>query len=580
LNLPEVGGQLSAKAFYTRQQSDGYYRNVTLGRTDTGATDVERFGVALLWRPVSRFDLLATVERAVEHSSNDNASLSITGQLICLPYGPPLTAPATECNRRGRDDVYTTFSNRAGPVHNREDALTATATWRPGRFTATAVTGLRSSRELAITDFDASSIDFYDVVRPQRYRQFSQELRLQGPVTRFADVVIGAYYFRSRYSIDQVTNFGPLFQIAGSPASVLTRVGQISRSYAVFGDAVITPLPRLRVTVGGRYTWDRKSIRDELVGQFNIKGEKDWSQFTPKVSVDYHLATDVMAYGSYSKGYRAGGFNGRATTITSATVPYNPETVDTYEAGLKAELANRRLRLNLAAFTSDYRNKQEEVVAATPVGSPDPQETLVVNAATARIRGVEFDGEADVGARLTVRASLGILDASYRRFEQVDAAYSTPTQRVYDDLTGLRLRRAPKLTAGVDVAYRIPVGSDEISLDASYRHVASYATTVATDVGTATYVGPGCAPGKVEVAGCSYVPAANYSNTTAPPADTVDASATYRFQVSKTSLGVSIFVRNLLDNRGLSFALPAAGLFTFGYARPPRSYGVRLSGSF
>ena len=75
----------------------------------------------------------------------------------------------------------------------------------------------------------------------------------------------------------------------------------------------------------------------------------------------YRIDDDAMIYGTYSKGYRSGGVNGRVDELASATTPYDPETVDSYELGFKSEWMDQRLRLNGALFYMEYEDKQEEI---------------------------------------------------------------------------------------------------------------------------------------------------------------------------------------------------------------------------
>ncbi|PNB46400.1 TonB-dependent receptor, partial [Pseudomonas sp. FW305-130] len=92
-----------------------------------------------------------------------------------------------------------------------------------------------------------------------------------------------------------------------------------------------------------------------LVGSGNV----NFSKFTPKVGVDWRPNSDLMLYGSWSRGYRSGGFSPRAATAATAGTPFGPETVDSYEIGAKLDLLQRKLQINVAGFISDYKNMQQ-----------------------------------------------------------------------------------------------------------------------------------------------------------------------------------------------------------------------------
>ncbi len=611
LNLPEIAN-VSTKLFYTRRISDGYVHNVTLDRDDTNKSDVERYGATFLWKPTPALDALFTIEKARERSRPDQGSLSTSADLVCSgvpvpipPTGdllipgntPPFTAPANECNRNTKDDLYTTFTNVLQRAVNDEVDLTGEINYRIGGITLTSVTGYRNSHEDTVQDFDATSIHFYETDRPERYHQVSEEARAAGNVTSTIDFVAGVYYFDSGYVNNQTTNLGPAFiplaidvpaaLLGPNPPGVQTfqHVTHHSQSVAIFGDVNWQFLPKWRITVGGRQTWDDKDVDNESVGVFHVKAKASWDQFTPKVSLDYRPNSNILAYFSYSEGYRAGGFNGRGATAVSASTPYNPETVTSYEIGLKSEWFDKRFKANVALFDSSYDNKQEEVVVPVlnPAPGQLPDDTLVVNAATATIRGAEFDTEALLSRNFTIRGTLGILDASYDKFQRLDVTYSNTTATtpvfVYDDLTNMHLRRTPPVTGGVGFDWRMPVSYGLWTLSGDYRYSAPYQTSIVTAPGTGTYTGS-CVPGSGNVTGCTYVQPVNDPRGRAQSRNTVDLNLAYERPMPTGALRIAVFVRNLTDDRGLAAALPVAGLFTFGTGRAPRTFGVQLGYKF
>ncbi len=588
VNLPEIAN-VSTKLFYSRRISDGYVENVTLNRDDTNRSDVQRYGVSFLWKPVSGFDDLLTIEREKENSRPDQGSLSTSGDIVCggipalgLPANfPPLTAPANECNRNTSGELYTTFTNILQRAVNDEIDLTNEANYRLDGITLTSVTGYRTSHEDTVQDFDATSVHFYETDRPERYHQISQELRAAGNILPTLDFVVGGYYFDSGYKNSQTTNLGPA--LGGIQTHQI--VTHNSTSYAIFGDLNWQFLPKWRITVGGRQTWDDKNVDNESVGVFHVHAKDSWDQFTPKASIDYKPTSNILAYFSYSEGYRAGGFNGRGATAVSASTPYNPETVTSYEGGLKTEWFDRRFKLNIALFDSSYDNKQEEVVVpvVNPAPGQLPDDTLVVNAATAKIRGAEFDTEFLVDRNFTLRGTLGLLDASYDSFRRVDVTYSNTTAAtpvfVYDDLSAMHLRRTPPITGGVGFDYRMPVTYGLWTLSGDYRYSAPYQTSIVTAPGTGTYTGS-CVPGSGVTTGCTYVQPINDPRGRSQSHNTLDLNLGYERPLPTGTVRIALFVRNLTDDRGLAAALPVAGLFTFGTGRAPRTYGVQLGYRF
>ncbi|MFQ3666654.1 MAG: TonB-dependent receptor, partial [Sphingomonadaceae bacterium] len=404
-------------------------------------------------------------------------------------------------------------------------------------------------------DFDSTSVNFFDTLRVQEYRQFSQELRAAGDITDRVNFVAGIFFFDANYKLDQTTFFGPFLQFAaGLPAQGGNLVDHNNTSWAIFGDVQWRLTDQLRLTFGGRYNWDDKNyVNDYLktgLEQFIARPSASWQQFQPRASIDYRFNQDAMAYFNFARGYRAGGFNGRGQTDFSANTPYDPETVNSYEVGVKTNWLDNRLTVNLAAFLTKYDDKQEEVVRPAP--PPAGQETIVANAASATIKGVEFEFRALPFDSLNVWGSVGYLDASYDSF-------STIINGALVDISGRDLRRTPSWSASVGGDYTLPVAGNDLVLAGSYRYVGELQTTIV---------------------GSWFDPTINDPRGLAQPRHILDASATYFFDVNGVRMRAAIFGRNLTDNRGLSSTLPVAGLFTFSAGRPPRTFGGELGFEF
>ena len=589
LNLPKVADQLSTKLFFSSREVDGFYHNVTLNK-DTPKTDVKRFGATFLWQPNAKLDANLTIEHAIERSQTDQAPLSSAafGDSICLPlqlfgftgYQP---APAAECSRTiNGKDLYTTYSNKLGVANNDEDDITLQVGYDLGNdLKLTSVTAYRRNKEHVTQDFDSTSINFFDTVRDQTYDQFSQELRLSGKYGKTVDYVLGAYYFDSSYDLHQLTNYGVDLGVLILSAPISFQGQQFahheSKSYAAFGDVNWAFMDRWRLTVGGRYTSDEKSLNNHYAGSFTSHASKSWSEFTPKASIDYKPTDESLLYASYSRGFRSGGYNGRSATLTSSTTPYNPETVDAYEIGAKTEWFDRRLTVNVAYFDTEYQNKQEEVVSKTPPGSPNPQETLVSNAASAKIKGAELDLQARPTAALTLRGTLGVIDAKYDNFKAQDATYGASLGLV-DDLSGLTLRRAPRATGGAGFDYKVELPFGRVTWTTDYRYLAAHETSISRAPGTGIWT---CPPGAVTSAGCTFAKAVNDPRAHAVATNIIDMSISIDHDVpAGGQLRLTAFVRNLTDERGLAGALPVAGLFTFGTGRPPKTVGVQIGYRF
>lgn len=542
------GDVFGLKLFGYDREFDGFYENVTLDRT-TGANSNTNVGASLLVEPTSDLEILLIGEYSEIGGDTAVASLSNDTDVICLALGALIP---NQCNRNIEDDLYTVFSNEAGLIEFDELAFSGQVDWDIGDLTLTSITAHRESDEQVIQDFDATSIPFFQTNRIQDYRQFSQELRLGGEFVEGVSGVVGAFYFENEYQLDQTTSLP-------DGVNVQQFTDHQVKSYAVFADFDVELTQALRLSLGARYSWDDKEFVRTLAPGAVFTNEESWQEFTPRISLDYDLSEDILAYASYARGYRAGGFNGRAASPSAVATSYQPETVDSFELGLKNSFLGGDIILNLAAFHSKYNDKQEDVVQPTPPGSADPQETVTLNAASATIQGIELDLRARLFEGFTLTGAVGILDAEYDEFfidRDIDGVLEPD-----EDASTRQLRRTPDFTLSIAANYETQVtANSELQLNARLAATSSYQTTIVP------------APGDF---------GRNDPRGLHPATEDLSAAATYTFFIGDgAEIYARVFGRNLLDQRGLSAALPVAGLFTFGTGIPPRQYGVSLGARY
>ena len=571
------------------------YQNVTKDNRE-GQYEVLTGGVTALLTPADGIRASFNYEHMRERGETIVASLSETGKdVICAAPGAPGFAKPAECDRRALEDwgLYTTFSEIATPVQNDTDAVTANIDIDIGNFTLSSVTGYRANTESVVQDFDASSALFFETKRDQKYHQFSQELRIVGDVTDSINLLVGGYYFDSNYKLDQTTTLGAVLA-GGAPALLRQYVDHTTKSYAGFADARIKVSDALSIGVGARYTHDDKEIFNNygrigalvgltqpsfdgkscvgVTGTFspapgvvlpvyapanNCSGSQGFSKFTWRASIDYEFSDAQRVYASYNRGFRSGGFNGRASGPTTLG-PYEPETVDAFEIGLKADWFDRTLRTNLAAYYTKYNNKQEEIVQASPPGSSSPQETVVKNASSANIKGFEAEIILQPTKELTLYSSFTYTDAQFDNFLN-----DVNGDLIPDDVSTLTLRRAPKVQFALGLDYSREIGDGRLDFNTTLRYQDAYQTCIA--------------PNKPIVIGAVR----NEDRCLTNNREDLAAQISYTFNIAdKKEVRFAIFGRNLTDNRGLAATLPVAGLFTFGTARPPRTWGAEIGFKF
>ncbi len=251
--------------------------------------------------------------------------------------------------------------------------------------------------------------------------QFSQELQFTGTTDASLTWIAGLYYFTEEGHNDQQD-----YEFGGRT----NRVSQVeTSSYAAFGQATMDIGPRLSVTGGLRYTEESKDyhvLRSNLdaSGAMTLDDagqpsyaipptaiDETWNAVSGTLNVNYALAEGVMVYGTYSRGFRSGGFAARPAAPASVGA-YDPEYVDMFEIGLKALVLEDRLRFNAAVYRNDYEDYQAQV---NRVGNSF--DTRVLNAAAAEIDGVELELTALISPIFRIDATYAYTDAEITKVD-------------------------------------------------------------------------------------------------------------------------------------------------------------------
>ena len=172
----------------------------------------------------------------------------------------------------------------------------------------------------------------------------------------------GLYWFHEDQTDRSFAAFANPVDVTLSPADILITGIVHSSSYATFGQATYALLDNVRLTAGGRYTWDSKSIAGTNLitvpglpafPTLPYSGDKSWTNFSWKTGAEWDVTPDTMAFVTVATGYKAGGF--RETPGANA---YDSEKLTDYELGVKNRFLSNRLQANLAAFYYDYQNYQ------------------------------------------------------------------------------------------------------------------------------------------------------------------------------------------------------------------------------
>ncbi len=369
-------------------------------------------------------------------------------------------------------------------------------------LTLKSITGYREDSSTTPIDFDSLPAADLDVPAIYENDQFSQELQLLYEGDRLSGV-FGAYYLNaSAFTAFDVALFttgdllfllNPAVDLRGLNAQTLGDVD--TETWSIFGDFTYDLTDRLSISLGGRFTSDKRSsrvLRTTFTGGFSdlfipnspaipiavtsdFEGTETFEEFTPRASISFKPNQNHNIYFSYSRGFKGGGFDPRGQTTAApdlngdGDVDFNdqfeflrfaPETVDSYELGWKATLLDNRVNISLALFKSDYNDVQipgSVGVDTNGDGINDSFIGITSNAASADVNGAEFEGNALVGrdfagdgSRFSINWSLGVLDAEFNTF--IDAfGNDVADQRVFQN--------TPDITAHMGFDLGLPVAS-------------------------------------------------------------------------------------------------------------------------
>ncbi|HXD36540.1 MAG TPA: TonB-dependent receptor, partial [Rhodanobacter sp.] len=275
------------------------------------------------------------------------------------------------------------------------------------------------------------------------------------------------------------------FALAGTPINFLRTIDDdlTTTTYAAFAHMNWEFVPSWTLAAGVRYTHETKDYWRTTSAFFGTplqafsedpqavipQASKSWSAVTPSLSLEKQFTPQVMGYASVNRGFKSGGFNGRANDDATAAKPtFDPEYVWTYELGLKMRSADSRLQGNFAAYHSNYTDFQARVSEVLNPGSATPAFSFpVLNAAKLKIDGLEFEGAAVLGEGTKLSTQLAWMNARYAEFVDPRTQFDPSLANLHDHVPF-----SPKFTARVALAHTfgLPSGSAlTFGADASYR---------------------------------------------------------------------------------------------------------------
>lgn len=504
-------------------QADGFGRNLTLNK-DIFKSRNTSIRSKLLWKPAEGTEI-----RLIGDYSkmwHNNAYTYRAG--VVSPSYPGVELYA---------GPYNTVANLEQLVRTKGWGAALRIDQDLGGVKLTSITSRRKSLPFFQLDSDTGPQNLGGSIYDSYVRNWSQEFQLTNREKGNFDWVAGLYYFDVVGGYDPWTSIGGQFQ---------WRAEQTTRSWAGYGQATLRLDSGTSITAGLRYTTERQTmfslnLSDAAIPRFSDAMTN--KKLTWRLSVDQKFGEGIMGYASFNRGYKSGGFNLLDVAALNRPAPqispkYNPEIVDAYEVGIKSDILDRRLRLNLSAFYYDYKDIQLQ--------QPVLVGNRIQNAATATVKGFEAELEAAVTSRLTLRGAVSVLDSKYKRFNPAPAVSANGVSSIID-ASGNQLVAAPKFTANFGADYRAEIGGNPLTASVSAVHNDGF-----------------------------YWHADNRLRQ--PSYTVLNGSVTLSLVDDKYQ--VRVWGKNLTNARYYTSEAEVAGRGDWEWRAPPRTYGITLVGHF
>lgn len=456
--------------------NDGYVEDPATGQ-DYNSDGIEAFRTKLAWNPTDRFS--ATF--SVDYTHQDNpltlgrpeaplvqVDLALGAQVLLLP-------DPGEYDFKTRTSFPRDFGQRLrhrGVSANLQYILS-------DEWLFKSITAQRWLNTSSYIDIDASELEIGDVLVSVDQDQFSQEFQLQYDNGDNVDAVLGFFYLKEDVPSHQEAYADDFLAFGGVPLDFLRTIDDDleTTSYAVFGQVNWEFSPSWTLGLGLRYTDEEKdyfrttstfsAALPALNGTFAFNASDSWNATTPSLSIQKKLNEQSMIYASANRGFKSGGFNGRANSAADVSA-FDPETVWTYEGGWKFASADRRLLGSITVFHSEYEDFQARVSEITNPGAPIPTFAFpVLNAAELSIDGIEFEGTALIGEGTRLSAQVGWLDAEYDEFNDPRIDANPALADLHEHVPF-----SPEWTARVALSHSLFLGSGAMLTfggDVSYR---------------------------------------------------------------------------------------------------------------
>lgn len=447
VNLPlSANGDLRARVAFKVIKRDGYGYDFGTNH-DINDANAQSARATIQYNPNNDIDVKLIGQYTHERDNNNYGASSGA-------YPGYVLQGVSEFGGFSIKDSQDIATDVQSPANRREGyALTLNARINlTDRLSLNSITGWRQFYRRNIASSDLTSVGLGITDYEEQNEQISQELILNYDLSDL-QITAGATYYHE--TVDNLTvvpfiQLGDLLYKQEGTLEIDSVAAYIQGTYSI--------TPRLRATVAGRYSTERRTS----VGSFSfgmvtpIDDARRWSAFTPKFGAEFDLTSKTLIYASATNGFKSGTFN-----VGQVNPAINPEKIWAYEAGIKSRLLDNKLDITAAAFHYDYSDLQVNKILGLA--------TLTTNAAAAKITGGEISANARVTPQFTLDANFTYLHSRFSEFLSVNPL--TPEAAAID-LSSNPLPGSPKYSATVGGQYVLPLSENyELTLnaDAAYQ---------------------------------------------------------------------------------------------------------------
>ncbi len=443
---PVIEDILMAKAAVAHSSRDGYTQNIFDGEDDFDK-ETRSWRVSALLTPDEDLSFYLVVDGSrnkPDHSRSPHRETPIFS-FVSGEFINPTSDPFV---------VNVNFNNLESL---KTFGVALTAEYSIDNVTLKSITSYRKMDYRTKIDLDGTVDSSFGIYYFDDQDQFSEELQFIYESDKIS-LVSGLYYYKE----NTVSNGG-----ANAPVFFFVNIGrwdQTTTSKAAYAHLKYSATEDLTVSLGARFTREKKDVKsdgehffgtgittaEEMLAAFgtgvgfsvtSYADQAEWESFSPKFGLDYKVNDDVMVYANISRGFKSGGFNGRA----SVAQPFDPESLWSYEAGFKSTFADGRARLNMAAFYNDYKDFQ---VSRFTVDGDGNFQAVFDNAGKAVMWGVEMEFTALLAENITLDVNAGYLNSEYKDF--FDGGVDVSDQR--------HLVNAPEFSSRASLTYDYMLG--------------------------------------------------------------------------------------------------------------------------